>query len=490
MFYPNYSDFIKKSSLGNVIPIYREIFADMDTPVSAYLKINNSKYSFLLESVEGGEKWARYSFLGTEPSLIFKSKGEDIFIERDGNVTHYKSKDPLAEFKKLMCKFTPVDVCGLPRFFGGAVGYVGYDFVRFIENLPEKAEDDFDAKDLFFIITDTLLIFDNVKQKIKITANTFIKQGDDLALKYADAKKKINKIIEKLKSKTCNGKKESSTSPLPFSSNFSKLKFISAIKKAKDYVRDGDIIQVVLSQRFKTKLVSDPFNIYRALRVINPSPYMFYLKFDDEVVIGSSPEILVRLEDRKIDLRPIAGTRKRGTTQEEDIELEKELLADPKERAEHVMLVDLGRNDVGRVAKIGTVKVTELMVIEKYSHVMHIASNVKGILDDGKDAFDLLKATFPAGTVTGAPKVRAMEIIEEIEPTKRGIYAGSVGYFSFSGNMDMCITIRTLFVKDNTLFWQAGAGIVADSKPLKEYQETINKAKAMVKALRIAGKGF
>lgn len=490
MFYPDFKEFKRKAREGNLIPVYKEIYADMETPVSAFCKIDDGDFSFLLESVEGGEKWARYSFLGSSPSMIFKSKGSEITIISDKKKRCLGDEDdPLRALRNIMEGFKAVKVQGLPRFFGGAVGFIGYDFVRFFEKLPDCKSDELNLPDAYFMLTDTLLIFDNVSHKIKIVSNCYIDGKKSLEQLYSEAQRKITNIIEKLKKRNVEKtwiEQKQNTKKIALKSNFSKKSFENMVKKAKGYVKRGDLIQVVLSHRMKTRIKKSPFDVYRALRIVNPSPYMFYLKFDGFCMVGSSPEVLVRVEDNKVELRPIAGTRKRGETEQEDIKLEKELLSDTKERAEHIMLVDLGRNDLGRIAKTGSVEVNELMVVERYSHVMHIVSNVRGILDKGKNVFDVVRACFPAGTVTGAPKVRAMEIIEELEPTKRGPYAGAVGYFSFTGNMDTCITIRTLYFKNNEVYIQAGAGIVFDSKPELEYKETINKAKAMVKALELA----
>jgi anthranilate synthase component 1 len=492
MYYPSFKEFKEKVKEGNLIPVCREILADMETPVSAFRKIDEGEYSFLLESVEGGEKWGRYSFLGANPSVIFRSKGTEAEIIESGMVEIIKDiSDPLESLKKLIKRYTPVEFEGLPRFYGGAVGYLSYDAVRFFESLPDTSRDELDLYDSFFIITDTLLIFDNVKHRIKIVSNAHLEDGLTIKEAYEQAKKKIEWIIKKLQKplKTSSSRTSRGLSTR-LRSNFTKEEFQKIVRKAKRYVREGEIIQVVLSQRLQAKKTVDSFDLYRALRIINPSPYMFYLHLGKQVLVGSSPEVLVRLEGKKIELRPIAGTRPRGRNEQDDQRLEKELLMDPKERAEHVMLVDLGRNDVGRVARIGSVEVNEQMVIEKYSHVMHIVSNIQGLLKKGKDAFSVLRAAFPAGTVTGAPKIRAMEIIEELEGTKRGPYAGSVGYFSFSGNMDMCITIRTIIINRDRIYLQAGAGIVADSRAEREYRETINKTEALVKAVEMVQKGL
>jgi len=492
MYFPSFEEFSRKAKEGNLIPVYSDILADMETPVSAFQKINSGKHSFLLESVEGGEKWARYSFLGFNPSIIFRSKGNTVEIIRGQKTEEWKNvKSPLDKLRDLMREYKPVKMDGLPRFFGGAVGYLSYDMVRFFEELPDNTTDDLNIYDSFFVITDTILIFDNLKQNIKVVSNVYLNKGSSLESLYREATRKIDSIVSRLKEPLMRKSMPITNQPsLNITSNLSKEEFENTVAKAKEHIVAGDIIQVVLSQRFQTQADIDPMNIYRSLRIINPSPYMFYLKFDDLTVVGSSPEVMVRVEDNRIALRPIAGTRPRGKSPEEDQEFEKDLLQDPKEIAEHIMLVDLGRNDVGRVAKTATVNVNELMVIEKYSHVMHIVSNVQGVLDDDKDNFDVLKACFPAGTVSGAPKVRAMEIIEDLEPTRRGPYAGAVGYFSFSANMDFCITIRTVIIKDRTIYIQVGAGIVADSEPDKEWSETVNKAKAMMKALEMAKDGL
>ncbi len=497
MLYPDFKEFEKKAKEGNLIPVYREILADLETPLSAFLKLKG-KTGFLLESVEGGEKWARYSFLGGDPSLTIEGKGENLIIKRGAQKEKIRfNNDPLEIISAELKKYKPVIMPGLPRFFGGFVGYIGYDTVRYFEKLPDNHHTGLNLPDLFLMLTDTLLVFDNLTQKIKVISNAHI-EGDPKKA-YEKAQRKIDNIIKKLKSKVTLPKSSISSAtstplekkPYPgfltgFTSNFTKEGFLKAVEKAKEYVKAGDVIQVVISQNFQREVNVHPINAYRALRVINPSPYMYYINTGRSTLVGSSPEILVRFEGDTIELRPIAGTRKRGNNIEEDTRLEEDLKNDPKELAEHIMLVDLGRNDVGRVATTGSVKVTELMTVEKYSHVMHLVSNVIGKIGNNSDAFDVLKASFPAGTVTGAPKIRAMEIIEELEPTKRGPYAGCVGYFGFSGNMDMCITIRTIIFKNKKTYIQAGAGIVADSVPEKEYTETINKAKGMFKAIEMA----
>jgi len=489
MLFPDIEEFKRLSERGNLIPVFKEILADTDTPVTAFLKLGGSP-AFLLESVEGGEKWARYSFLGSRPHRIIKGRGKTVeVLEGQKALRTSVSENPIDLIKEEISAYKPVETEGLPRFFGGLVGYIGYDMVRFFESIPDGNKEGLDLPDFFFMVTDTMLIFDSLRQKIKVVSNAHI---DTTAPEeaYREATAKIDDIISKLRKPLVLTDSQVNHKSDGFCSNFTKEAFQSSVERSKQYVMAGDIVQVVLSQRFERPTSVEPFNIYRALRVINPSPYMYYLDIGDSKIVGSSPEILVRLEDGKIVLRPIAGTRRRGETEVSDRALEEELKKDPKEIAEHIMLVDLGRNDVGRVARIGSVKVTELMTVERYSHVMHLVSNVEGVLKDGLDAFHVLGACFPAGTVSGAPKVRAMEIIEEIEPTRRGPYAGAVGYFSYSGNMDTCITIRTLIIKDGKVYVQAGAGIVADSEPEKEYAETVNKAKGMMKAVDMAEEGL
>lgn len=499
MLYPDIESFKALSSKGNLIPVYREILADTETPVSATLKLGGAP-SFLLESMVGGEKWARYSFLGSKPSRIIRSWGQKVEIKDVQTGTRrFRAEDPFKVIQKEIKEFRPVDVPGLPRFFGGLVGYIGYDMVRFFERIPDGKRPGLRMPDMFLMGTDTVVIFDNLKGKIKVVSNAHLNNKSPEEA-YREAEEKIEKITDRLRKPSFSSRKtrgKDLKNPVPVSAESSSLSgyessfitkeaFKDAVRKGKEYIMSGDVIQVVLSQRFARGFDTDPFNVYRALRVINPSPYMYYIDTGDAKLVGSSPEILVRLEGRKIILRPIAGTRKRGENEEEDKNLEEELKRDPKEVAEHIMLVDLGRNDVGRVAETGSVKVTELMSVERYSHVMHLVSNVEGSLKSGLDAFDVLGACFPAGTVTGAPKVRSMEIIEELEPMKRGPYAGAVGYFSYSGNMDMCITIRTLIIKDKRLYVQAGAGIVADSDPETEHAETVSKAMGMMKAVEMA----
>ena len=508
---PSFEEFKHLAGQGNLIPVYEEIHFDWETPISAYRKIDDGKFSFLLESVEGGEKWGRYSFLGSGPSHLFRSQGNEFEILKNGRVLQKgKNKDPLRALEDFLRSFRAAPHDSLPRFFGGAVGYAGYDAVRSFEKIPDGLPPDRTLYDCYFMITDTLLIFDNVKQKIKVMANVILDGAQTPAEAYREAEEKIGRIVARLRASTPPSPKKK-FAPTSFMkqegggdlsrqvgqtqhgelhSNLSREAFMKRVERAKEYIRAGDVIQVVLSQRFSADLHCDPFDIYRALRSINPSPYLFYLKIDDAVLLGASPEVMVRLEGKQVELRPLAGTRRRGKTPGEDKEMEKDLLADEKERAEHIMLVDLGRNDVGRVSAIGSVEVTELMGVERYSHVMHIVSNIRGLLAGGKNSFDVFRAAFPAGTVSGSPKIRAMEIIEELEPARRGPYAGAVGYFSFSGNMDTCITIRSIFIKDGKASVQVGAGIVADSEPEKEYDETLNKAQAIFRAIEQAEGGL
>lgn len=490
MFYPDPELFRKKAKEGNLIPVYTEIIADLETPLSAFLKLEESPYAFLLESTEPGHQIGRYSFLGASPFLIFKSRREEIEIIEDGRPRTLTSPNPLMVLKGLLQNFHPVPDENLPPFTGGAVGYISYDTVRFFEKLPEEKLDEFNLPDLYFQLTDTIIIFDRLLGKIKIVANARVEGDPDRA--YREAVDRVETILGRLMggSPGTYFRAPPSRPPGKLTSNFTEAEFQRAVLRAQEYIRAGDILQVVLSQRFQTEINCPPLNIYRALRTVNPSPYMFFLKFDDLFLIGSSPEIMVQVVGDEIRVRPIAGTRPRGLTPREDRRLEKELLADPKERAEHVMLVDLGRNDVGRVSLPGSVRVTDFMTVEKYSHVMHIVSNVEGKLSPGEDAYSALAATFPAGTVSGAPKIRAMEIIEELEPVRRGPYAGAVGYFGFNGNLDSCITIRTIVVQNQTASVQVGAGIVAGSVPANEYRECLQKARALFQAVKMAEGGL
>lgn len=489
-------EFKEKAARGNLIPVYKEILADLDTPVSAYMKIRGEEHSFLLESVEGGEKWARFCFLGCGPFTVVSSKGRTVTIRHNGeDETRTVDEDasPLAVLKEMLSRYRPVEDEDLPRFTGGAVGFIGYDMVRFFEKLPDQTVDDLDIPDSLFVIADTIMIFDNMSHTIKIVSNAYT-DGRVLEEVYGETLDKIDAMADKLRNGTpefsparLDGKKPGK---LSITSNFDEDQFKRAVLKIKEYILEGDAIQVVLSQRLQFNITEDPFTIYRALRTVNPSPYMYYLEFDDLRIVGSSPEAMIRLEGRHMEVRPIAGTLRRGETEEEDLALEKELLADEKEMAEHIMLVDLGRNDLGRVAEFNSVEVNEKFNVERYSHVMHIVSNVRAVLREGLDCFDILTAAFPAGTLSGAPKVRAMEIIDELEPTRRGLYGGAVGYISFNGNMDTAIAIRTLLIKGNVAYLGVGAGIVADSVPEKEFEETMNKGKALLKAIDLAEGGM
>ncbi|MBD3378903.1 MAG: anthranilate synthase component I [Candidatus Omnitrophica bacterium] len=489
MYCPGKEEFIGLSEQGNVIPVYRELLADFDTPLSAFRKIEG-RFSYLLESVEGGEHMARYSFLGSDPSLRIESKGRRVRFIRPSGVEEIETGDPLEAVREYVSRFKFVPIKGLPRFCGGLVGYMGYDIVRFIEDIPDGNPDELGVPDMHLALTDTILIFDHVDHKIKIVSNCLVEK-DPPGETYDKAVEKIERLVKKLETPFSEPEAGPCKSTDPgVESNFTEEEFKESVEKAREYIRAGEIIQIVLSQRFRKRTEADPFSIYRALRSINPSPYMFYLDCGTHRLIGASPEILVRCEDKCVEVRPIAGTRRRGSDEADDLRLEKQLLADPKERAEHVMLVDLGRNDIGRVCEYGSVRTPELMRIERYSHVMHIVSDVVGTLRKDKDIFDLIRATFPAGTVSGAPKVRAMELIDELEKTRRGPYAGSVGYISFSGNLDMCITIRTILMRDKDAYVQAGAGIVLDSRPELEFKETRNKAEGMMKAIEFADKGL
>lgn len=493
MITPSQPEFEQLAAQGfNLIPIAHEVAADLETPVSAFLKVARGDYAFLLESVRGGEKWGRYTFLGSEPSMVVRARDRRMDLIRPGRAVESRSvENSFEELRRELQRLHAPELPGLPRFFGGAVGFLAYDIVRSFEpRIPASVHDDLGVPDLYLMFTDTVLVFDNVRQTLKIIANVSIGEFGSIHEAYASGQRKIEQTIERLREPAIppamEGRPLDNHTDIPITSNLTREGYMAIVEAAKKYIAAGDIIQVVPSQRFEAPLTAHPFNLYRSLRTINPSPYMFYLRLGDHTLVGASPETMVRVEGREITLRPIAGTRRRGATEAEDLSLERELLADPKEIAEHVMLVDLGRNDVGRVAKIGSVRVTELMGIERYSHVMHIVSNVVGELNDGMDAFDAFRATFPQGTVSGAPKIRAMEIIDELEAVRRGVYAGAVGYFSYTGNTDTAIALRTLLVKGNRVYIQAGGGIVADSDPAAEYEESCNKARAMIRALGAA----
>ena len=488
MYYPAFQDFRRLARTSNAVPVYRQLLGDSLTPVLAYARLATGAYGFLFESVIGGEKVARYSFLGANPYLVFRYRQGQVELETDGKIRRVRTQDPLGLLQKHIRRVRPARLPELPPFTGGAVGYASYDIVRTVEELPDVPDDTLQAPDLYFCFYDSIVLFDHIKRIIQVVAYAHVDSGSPRKA-YDDAIARIDHVTDTLRqgpSYVADDIESSPRSSRSFTSNFRKRDFERAVRKCKKYITAGDIFQVVLSQRLATKTRVDPWNIYRALRVINPSPYMFFLNFNDLTLVGSSPEVMVKVEKDTITVRPIAGTRPRGETEEEDTALAAELLADPKERAEHVMLVDLGRNDVGRVARFGTVRVDEKMIIERYSHVMHITSNVTGRMRPRQSVIDALRACLPAGTVSGAPKIRAMEIIDELEPTKRGPYAGAVGYIDFSGNMDTCITIRTIIVQDGVAYVQAGAGIVADSVPEREYEETLNKARALLRAIEVA----
>ncbi len=487
-YHPEFDAFRALARQGNLVPVYREVFADLDTPVSAFFKIDDGGDAFLLESVEGGEKWGRYSFLGVGARQVLQSKGTTLHTGPPGGPMETREvTDPLGAARALLHSYRPVILPELPRFAGGLVGYLGYDLVRFFERLPVRAADDLQQPDLYLMLVDTLVVFDNVAQTMKVVSHAFVEPEGDLRAAYGAACARIERVTERLRGPIrLPDPPGSASGPPVIRSNFEPSGYQAIVRRAKEYIMAGDVIQVVLAQRFECARRAHPFNIYRCLRTLNPSPYMFFLRAGGRTVLGASPEVMVRLEGREVTVRPIAGTRPRGTAEAEDAALERELRADPKEVAEHIMLVDLGRNDVGRVARIGTVAVTECMVVERYSHVMHLVSNVRAELAAGLDGFDAFRATFPAGTLTGAPKIRAMEIIEELEPVRRGVYGGAVGYFDFSGNMDTCITIRTMVIEGDTIYVQAGAGIVADSDPEREHAECVNKARALFQAVKLA----
>jgi anthranilate synthase component I len=533
MYSPDYETFEKLAKEGNLIPVTRRILADFETPLSAYHKIRGQGESFLFESVEGGEHLGRYSFVGCNPRAVVRQTGNRVELLENGQVkqkttvsrkqsgdgeekesdkfegsmkTYGKVEeftvsysphapetdivsDGLEVIERLMKRYKAVSLPGLPRFTGGAVGFIGYEFIHDVEHVvPRPEKDDLGTPVMYFLIADELLIFDRVAQTLTVVVNAIIEEGETPEKAYEDAVGEIDRLVTLLEQASMHGSVmvPADVPPVPFQSNVPRATFLENVVKAKKYITSGDIIQVVGSQRFSTPVKASPLDIYRAARSINPSPYMFLLELEGMSLVGASPELHVRCEDRKVEIRPIAGTRPRGRTEEKDLKLEQDLLADPKERAEHVMLVDLARNDLGRVCDYGTVKVRDLMVVERYSHVMHIVSQVEGHLSEDKTPYDLMRATFPAGTLSGAPKVRAMQIISELERTARGPYGGCVGYFSFNGNLDCCITIRTALIKDGMAYVQAGGGWVNDSTPEAEFDETVNKAKAMLKAVALA----
>ncbi|HET9942618.1 MAG TPA: anthranilate synthase component I [Terriglobia bacterium] len=477
---PDIKEIRRLREQGNVIPVYKSVIADFLTPVSAFLKLEKDRpYAFLLESVEGGETVARYSFLGCDPFLI----------------SRYRKGQPAAEFmqnlRETLRRFKSVTIPNLPPFTGGAVGYFGYDMVRVIENIPDTGRDDLGIDDAVLMFYKTVLAFDHLKHQIHIISNLLVDESaQSLETQYAEAEAEIRRMEALLRVPMEPPQTASQDEDLQVRSNFEKSDYLHSVMKAKEYIAAGDIFQVVLSQRFEVDLKTSPFEIYRALRIVNPSPYMYFLKMPDASIVGSSPEMLVKIQGDEAAYRPIAGTRPRGLNDAEDERLAQELKADEKERAEHIMLVDLGRNDLGRVCKYGTVRVEELMFIERYSHVMHLVSALRGQLPPNMDRLDTMMACFPAGTVSGAPKVRAMEIIDELEPTRRGVYSGAIMYLDFSNNLDSCIAIRTLVVKGNKGYIQAGGGIVADSTPEGEYMETVNKSRALLRAIQLAQRGF
>jgi len=475
----------------NRIPIIQEVLADLDTPLSAYLKLANGKYTYLLESVVEGEKWGRYSIIGLPAQTVVRISGHHIeVIENDEITEHYEVDDPLAWISEFKQRFNVPNYPEVPPFTGGLVGYFGYDTIRYIE--PRLANnthpDPLNNPDILLMLSEEVVVFDNLKGKLYLVVHA--KPEQDNALEQAQ--QRVQTLVKQLRENITIPEESASqkVSESDFITGFGREAFEQAVNKIKDYIVEGDVMQVVLSQRLSVPCNVPPLNIYRALRCLNPSPYMFYFNLDDFYIVGSSPEILVKLEDNQVTVRPIAGTRPRGKTETEDQHLEEELLADPKEQAEHLMLIDLGRNDIGRVAKTGSVKLTDKMVIERYSHVMHIVSNVKGDIKPDLDAMDVLRATFPAGTLSGAPKIRAMEIVDECEPVKRGVYGGAVGYLSWQNDLDVAIAIRTAVIKDDMLHLQAGAGIVADSIPANEWDETMNKGRAMFRAVTMAAAGL
>jgi anthranilate synthase component 1 len=491
---PSQEAFVDHARRGNLVPLVRELIADMDTPLSLFRRLDDGRTSFLFESVEGGEKWGRFSFIGTGARAVFRARGSDVEWSEGGRTQRLRaSGDPLELLRERLAAFRPVHLEGegLPRFLGGAVGMISYDWVRFVERIPDENPDELEMPDLWFVLPETVVVFDNTRKTALLVRYVDVPTPAEARERYARAADELDRVARRLRAPLpVDEPRPPVRAPMELHRSTSREAFHEMVKRAKEYIEAGDIFQVVLSQQFRIPLQVDPFSIYRHLRLVNPSPYLFFVRCEGPVLIGSSPEILVRLEDGRIDVRPIAGTRPRGRTPEEDAARERELLADPKERAEHVMLVDLGRNDVGRVAEIGSVRVSEFGVIERYSHVMHIVSNVQARLRQGCDWLDLLRATFPAGTLSGAPKVRAMEIIDELESVRRGPYGGCVGYIDYSGNMDTAIAIRTLLVKDGQIFLRAGAGIVADSDAEAEYQETIAKGRALIEAIDLAREGF
>jgi anthranilate synthase component 1 len=499
-YFPSLEEFRHLARQASVVPVYRQLIGDTLTPVSAFCKIQEGDWAFLFESVVGGERVGRYSFLGSGPFVRFQAFGNKVQIQearpgqRFAAPVEIEHPDPLRLLEEKLAVYRAPHLAGLPRFCGGAVGYAGYDSVRYVEHLPNPPPDDRGLPDLCFAFYDRMVIFDHINKTIAVVAHAHLPGGErspeELTRAYQETCARVDQLVERLQQGVAD-LQLTDIAPvgqpqLSYRSNFAPEAFEAAVEKCKEYIKAGDIFQVVLSQRLQTETRARSFDIYRTLRVVNPSPFMFYLKAGPLCLVGASPEIMVRVEGDRITIRPLAGTRRRGRDEEEDDALAAELLADPKERAEHIMLVDLGRNDVGRVARFGTVQLSDVMAVERYSHVMHICSNVTGRLQEGKTAFDALRACLPAGTLSGAPKVRAMEIIDELEPHRRGPYGGAVGYIDFSGNMDTCIALRTMVLKGQTVYLQAGAGIVADSVPRTEREETLSKAMGLLRALEIA----
>ncbi|HEY7728214.1 MAG TPA: anthranilate synthase component I [Candidatus Eisenbacteria bacterium] len=489
MIAPTLAQYREHARHANLIPVMREILADLDTPVSAFLKLDRGDASFLLESLEGGETWGRYSILGFRPSIEFRAQGTSVEIRRGERTERRDCRDPLDALIELHAMVKPALVPGLPPFTGGAVGLVSYDYVRFVERLPASLPDELGHPDLHFVFPDVVLVFDNFRHRLRLVVNS--RPGSDADRAYREAVATIDEMIRRL------GAPAPAPPPPPdaageiaFSSNSGRERFMESVEAAKEHIRAGDVVQVVLAHRLEATAAVAPFDVYRALRILNPSPYMFFLRSRERSVAGSSPEILVRTAGKRLALRPIAGTRGRGSDRSEDEALERELRSSEKDRAEHVMLVDLGRNDLGRVARVGSVRTTQLMEVERYSHVMHLVSHIEAELRDGLGPFDVLRACFPAGTVSGAPKKRAMELIESMEPARRGLYAGAMGYLDFHGNADFCITIRTAVFERGRIRCGVGAGIVADSSPEAEWEETRNKGRAIEEAVRLAARGF
>ena len=486
---PRFETFDELAKTHDAIPVYRRLLCDGLTPVSAFRRIDEGQDACLFESVVGGERVGRHSFLGTGPTSHVIANGNTVTIVEDGERVTFESPNPLEEVRKRLKQFRVAKLDDLPPFTGGAIGFAGYDVVRYVEDLPNAPADDRGLDDMSFAFYDTMLVFDHINKTITVIALAWVAKSDSHEQSYQEACQRVDRLVDRLNQPLLELECEDVVRPegdsTSFQSNLTQQEFESAVRKCKEYILAGDIFQVVLSQRLEMKISCRPFEIYRSLRVLNPSPFMFFLRTGQCTLVGSSPEIMCRVVDGEMTVRPLAGTRKRGKTPKEDLALEQELLADEKERAEHVMLVDLGRNDVGRVAQFGSIQLPDIMVVERYSHVMHISSTVIGQIRPELDAFDALMASLPAGTVSGAPKVRAMEIIDELEPHRRGPYAGAVGYIDYSDNMDTCIALRTIVIKGDTAYLQAGAGIVADSDPTSEYQETLNKARGLLHAIQM-----